>query len=73
MFFNLELRTVTNNVKALQVICKEYFEISIVSIMMKSGIDIVVISTGVGGIFNFEIFHKYKIFYYLNIFYLSVL
>ena len=73
MFFDLKLRTVAYNIEALEVVCEKYFEIGIVSIVMKSGIDIVIVRASIGGIFHLEIFNKHKIFDNLNIFYLSVL
>lgn len=73
MFFDLKLWTIADNIETFEVVSKKYFEVSVVSIVMKCGVNVVIVSTSIGGIFYFKIFHKYKIFDYLNIFYLSVL
>ena len=56
------LGVVTNYIESFKMICKEYFEIGVMSVVMKSCIYVVVVCTGIGGIFNFKIFYEDKIF-----------
>ena len=56
------LRVVADHVESFEMICEEYFEIGVMGVVMESCIYVVVICTGIRGIFNFEIFYKDEIF-----------
>ena len=56
------LRIVADNVESFQVVCEEYFEVGVVGVVMESCVYVVVVCTGIRGVFNFEVFYEDKIF-----------
>lgn len=71
MLLDLIEGVVAHHVEPLQVVREEYLEVVVVG-LVQGGVDVVVVRTGVRGILNFEILHKYEVLDHFHVFNLSI-
>ena len=72
MILQLVIWMVADHVEPFEVVSKKYFEIRVVSVMVQSRVDVMVICAGIRCVLYFEIFYEDKVFYYLYAFDLTI-
>lgn len=72
MLLDLIERVVANHIEPFQMIREEDLEV-VVMRLVQGGVDIVIISTGVGRVLDFEVLHKHEVFDHLDVLDLAVL
>ena len=73
MVLDFVLRVVADDVEAFEVVCEEDFEVCVVCVVVESGVDVVVVCAGVGGVLDFKVLDEDEVFDDLDVFDLAVL
>lgn len=63
VLLDLVLRIVADNVESFKVVCKEDFEVGVVSVVVEGCVDVMVICACVGCVLDFEVFDEHEVFY----------
>ena len=72
MFLDLVKWVIADHIESFKMISEEDLEVVVMG-LMQSGVDVMIIRTGIGCVLNLEVLHKHKVFDHLNVFNLSVL